>query len=296
MKRFLAILISSLMLMGSANIFAAPNTRYVLNNKEVSINADSLIQDGIIYLPAIETFKACGYYVKATSDSITAMAIGKPGYVSIWVGKKTAVLNGQSITLGTAPFFKNGVCYVSSRFIEEQTGVSVCYVSEKKTIYINSKNTPEITSTASQTVNISNSVNIDNYIGRYTIHTDWDIAGTIWQTKDLDRDVEIKKQSNGKYVAFVDTTRSHTRKVEMEYAGNGIFTSGKSSDTDSSEDYKETPGYSDDISITIKNGNVYVNWSCTKYMVERREETKRTINKTYIAEKTNAELGWWNLM
>jgi len=150
MKKFLAVLMSSIMLIGSSNVMAAPNTRYVLNKQEVSIGADFLVQNGAIYLPAIDTFKACGYNVKATSTSITVTAIGKPGYVSIWPGKKTAVLNGQNITLGTAPFFKNGVCYVSSKFIEEQTGVKISYVASAKTLYLDFKNAPKITSTVSK--------------------------------------------------------------------------------------------------------------------------------------------------
>jgi len=281
MKKFLSILISSIMLL-SSTAFAAPNTRYVLNNKEVSINADAVVQNGTIYLPAIDTFKACGYYVKSTNNSITAMATGRPGYVSIWVNKKTAILNGKKITLGTAPFFKNGACYVSSKFIEEQTGVKVSYVPSKKTIYLDFKNAPRITSTVS-----SKKININEYLGTYVIYTGTDIdeyRGA--NEKQYARAIEIRKELDGTYSALIDTSRSHKMASRISYMGNGIFGNGESFDR--LDENNDNPEWVDKIAVTLKDGEVYITWT---YTITKKpsggKETKKTVTKTFTAKKTN---------
>ncbi len=152
MKKFIALSMSVLMLLGSMPAFAAENTRMVYNNNEVSIDGDVIIKDGYTFLPAASTFKAAGMRVieKSSNDSLTAEARNQPGYVSVWVNSKKGRMNGQNIQLGIAPFRENGVTYVSSKFIEEQCGVKVSYDSSKNTIYINSSGEGKITSTVGQ--------------------------------------------------------------------------------------------------------------------------------------------------
>jgi len=282
MKKFLAVLMSSLMLIGSSNVLAAPNTRYVLNKKEVSISADFLVQNGTIYLPAIDTFKACGYNVKATSNSITAMAIGKAGYVSIWPGKKTAVLNGETITLGTAPFFKNGVCYVSSKFIEEQTGVKISYVASAKTVYLDFKNAPKITSTV---------LNVADYAGTYEVATQ--AISSTGQIYNSTRNLVIKRrQSDGKYIAVFDCSHGHVRDTQSEYIGNGIFSKESNGDGGSFMIDDDTWGLtdgSDDVQVFIKNKTVYVTWNQSyNVSIDNKKDQLVSVNKTYTAKKISS--------
>lgn len=148
MKRFIAVTLSVLTIL-SSTAFAADSTRFVYNGKEVSIAATAIFKDGYTYLPAKQVFEAAGMRVieKSSNNSLTAEAKGKPGYVSVWIGKTSGRMNGTNIQLGKAPFVENGATYVSSKFIEEQLGVKVSYDSSKNTIYINSVGEGKITST-----------------------------------------------------------------------------------------------------------------------------------------------------
>lgn len=149
MKRFAAVTLSVLTIL-SSTAFAADSTRFVYNGNETNISADAIFRDGYTYLPAAQVFSAAGMKVieKTSNNSLTAEAKGKPGYVSVWIGKTKGRMNGTDIQLGKAPFVENGVTYVSSKFIEEQLGVKVNYDASKNTIYINTAGEGKITSTA----------------------------------------------------------------------------------------------------------------------------------------------------
>lgn len=150
MKRFIAVTLSVLTMLSTIPAYAGNSTRYVYNGKETSVSASVIIKDGYRYLPAAQIFEACGMKVikKTSNNSITAEAKGKPGYVSIFVGKTTGRMNGTNIHLAKAPFEENGVVYVSSKFIEEQLGVKVSYDQSKGTVYLDQAGEGKITSTA----------------------------------------------------------------------------------------------------------------------------------------------------
>lgn len=159
MKRFLAVLITSIMTFSATTAFAANQTRFVYNGKEVSASAGAIFKNGYTFLPAKDIFKMAGLHIieKASNKSITAEVYKKPGYVSIFENKKTARMNGQNINLAIAPFKENGATYVSSKFIEEQLGVKVAYDKAKNTIYVNSNGEGKITSTVKKATTKSSS-------------------------------------------------------------------------------------------------------------------------------------------
>lgn len=153
MKKFLSVLMASIMTFSATQVFAADKTRFVYNGKEVSTSAGVVFKDGYTFLPVKDMFKITGCHVieKASNKSITAEVYGKPGYVSVFENKRNARMNGRNITLGKAPFKQDGAIYVSSSFIEEQLGVKVAYDKGKNTIYIDSNGEGKITSTALKT-------------------------------------------------------------------------------------------------------------------------------------------------
>lgn len=218
MKRFIAVTLSVLTMLSTIPAYAGNSTRYVYNGKETSVSASVVIKDGYRYLPAAQIFEACGMKVikKTSNNSITAEAKGKPGYVSIFVGKTTGRMNGTNIHLAKAPFEENGVVYVSSKFIEGQLGVKVSYDQSKGTVYLDQAGEGKITSTAylnnKAKNNTSKSTSSSNKSTSTAVNSSIDFGAITGRT--------CTSHSNNKYV-YEGATSADVRKYINTLVGNG---------------------------------------------------------------------------
>jgi hypothetical protein len=151
MKKFLALALATVTILGSTCVYAADGegTRYVFNGEETSVNTEAIIKNDVLFLPAEDVFKLSQnkVIVKTTNNSLTVEALGKPGYVSVWVGRTKGRENGENITVSIAPFKEDNVIYVPVKFVEEQMGAKISYDTDKNTIYIDSEGEGLITST-----------------------------------------------------------------------------------------------------------------------------------------------------
>ncbi|WP_028612104.1 stalk domain-containing protein [Paenibacillus harenae] len=88
-----------------------------VDGEKLSLSAPAFAEKGVTFVPARDIFKALG--TSFTWESKTQTIIGRKGNitVSFAVGKKEAVVNGNTVKLDAAPVVRNNVTFVPVRSI-----------------------------------------------------------------------------------------------------------------------------------------------------------------------------------
>ncbi len=95
-----------------------------------------IIKDGRTLLPIRVLIESLGGTIKwnAKERKVTITLNGRS--IILWIGKKTAVVNGNKVQLDVAPIIINGRTYLPLRFISENLGASVYWDPNNKTVTI----------------------------------------------------------------------------------------------------------------------------------------------------------------
>lgn len=229
------------------------------------------------------------------------------GYMSLWAGSTKLVLGNFGVLfelkLSYPAAMYDGKMYVAMEDIADVVGCSCGFDAEKNTMYF--YNDASASKKPFQIVyklykdlhSIPNSYDdmVSNYVGFYKVNmVTLDPYGNL-TTKVSD--LEIRKRSNNKYIAVIDCSHWHSREVVLNYAGNGVFSTEDSFDESNifynSYSY-EKAFHNDVVSVTLKNGNVYVNHNYS-YSVGSMY-TSNTVNKTYTAYKAYSPHKWTGVL
>ncbi|MHB8141167.1 MAG: stalk domain-containing protein [Vulcanimicrobiaceae bacterium] len=124
-----------------------PSGRYPIlyNNHTVYARPDilkrnrvlaALVRDGRIYVPLRSMFEQMGAVVTASADGRTITAV-KPGVsVSVTLGKRLVVINGESRPLDVPPMLYKGVMLVPVRVLSEALGAYVKWVPRRHIVVV----------------------------------------------------------------------------------------------------------------------------------------------------------------
>ncbi|MBP1999605.1 N-acetylmuramoyl-L-alanine amidase [Paenibacillus shirakamiensis] len=119
---------------------AGSGTHINLDGQEVKLTQDTQVQtvQDTIMVPLRVIVEQLGYDVNwdSKTSSVTIEQAGNT--LKLTVNKKSATVNGQKVTLRTAPLLKGNTTYVPLRFVSEQTGVKVVWDESSKTAFLTS--------------------------------------------------------------------------------------------------------------------------------------------------------------
>lgn len=113
--------------------------KVVLNGSYVALNPAGVVKNNATFIPLRGVFEKMG--ASLLWDSKYQAVTIKSGSTTIvlYVGSKSAFVNGKDILLAQAPFMKNNSVFVPLRFISESIGASVTWDAKKLIAGINTK-------------------------------------------------------------------------------------------------------------------------------------------------------------
>lgn len=116
----------------ATNVVVTPgqNTASV-NGKEVTLDVAARIINGKTMVPIRFVAENLGFKVQWNQTDKT-VAIGSNGEVVLRIGSTSAVANGKTVNIESAPVIENGKTLVPLRFISESLGAEVGWDSEAK--------------------------------------------------------------------------------------------------------------------------------------------------------------------
>lgn len=156
-----AALVAGLALPASAapDFGAPPSGQYpiIFNDHTVYATPDmlkrarvlaALVRNGQIYVPLRSMFEEMGATVSASPDGRTVTAEKTGASVSVTLGKREVVINGETRPLDVPPMLFHGIVLVPVRVISEALGAYVLWVPDRRIVvvrYIPVVATPEPT-------------------------------------------------------------------------------------------------------------------------------------------------------
>ncbi|WP_239614575.1 stalk domain-containing protein [Cohnella mopanensis] len=147
-EKSVAAVIASLCILGSSTLgssSAMANTteiKIVLDDVPLSMGVSPIIKNNVTMVPFRSLAKALG--IKVTWDSKTKTVLasgvinGAEKNVSLQLGQKTAVVDGQSVALLTAPLMMNQQVFIPLNFFGTQFGAKVGWSQQTNTVSITS--------------------------------------------------------------------------------------------------------------------------------------------------------------
>ncbi|MDP3058379.1 MAG: DUF3798 domain-containing protein, partial [bacterium] len=121
--------------MGTASASTAP-IRIMFDGKYLTLDVDPMIQSGRTMVPFRVLFEALGSSVNWNAATQTVSGVKGTTSVSLVIGSTTAVVNGKATTLDVAPSIINGRTMVPLRFVSENLGADVTWVSSQRTVVV----------------------------------------------------------------------------------------------------------------------------------------------------------------
>ena len=148
--RFGAGLLAALLvtLAGFAPAKAAPGTtiRLTLDQRRAQVNGESVTLDTApvldpassrTFVPVRFVGEALGAYIGWEEQTQQVTYLAGDSRIHLWIGRKTARVNGREVTLDAAPYIDpNGRTLVPVRFISEQLGATVGWDGATNTVTI----------------------------------------------------------------------------------------------------------------------------------------------------------------
>ena len=139
MKKILALFLVLSVVLGMAttfNVYAAEEIKVIVKDEEKVFDQMPVIVDGRTLVPMRGIFEALGapVYWDDTTKTVTAKKSGKT--ISLVIGEKTAVVDGEIKTMDVAPEIINGRTMVPVRFISEALGEEVGWDADTRTVIV----------------------------------------------------------------------------------------------------------------------------------------------------------------
>ncbi|HYF92985.1 MAG TPA: stalk domain-containing protein [Symbiobacteriaceae bacterium] len=127
---------------------AAPATTIALtiNQRQAVVNGDTVTLDtapildesaGRTFVPVRFIGETLGAYIGWNGDEQKVTYIAGDTRIDLWIGRRTAQVNGQEVTLDVAPFVdENSRTLVPVRFVSEQMGAAVGWDGPTQTVTV----------------------------------------------------------------------------------------------------------------------------------------------------------------
>ncbi|MCM3783059.1 copper amine oxidase N-terminal domain-containing protein [Neobacillus mesonae] len=122
---------------GTASAASAPQKiKIYLDDELMSFPVAPAIKNGVTFVPFRALFEAFDYSVKWNNAEKRINADNGDVKLQLYVGKKTAHIDGQRTSLPAAPYIEKGSTLIPLRFVAEATGYDVTWNQQNKTIHI----------------------------------------------------------------------------------------------------------------------------------------------------------------
>ena len=140
MKKAIALMvICAIALVGigmGQNSAQAAAIKVMFNGRYLTLDVAPVIQSGRTLVPFRVLFEALGASVGWTEATNTVTGAKGTTTVSLVIGSKTATVNGKAVTLDVAPTVISGRTLVPVRFVSENLGAEVSWVSSQNTVVV----------------------------------------------------------------------------------------------------------------------------------------------------------------
>lgn len=123
------------------NAQAATSIRTMLDGRELTFAIAPFIEDGRTIVQARRLLESMGATVDWEQSTRTVVAHLGNREVRAPIGSRTALVNGQAVTMDVPPRIVNDSTLIPLRFFVENLGISVTWEQETRTIYIDSNRT-----------------------------------------------------------------------------------------------------------------------------------------------------------
>ncbi|MEN8907826.1 MAG: clostripain-related cysteine peptidase [Clostridiales bacterium] len=107
-----------------------------INGTKLNFEVNPIIKENRTLVPLRAIFEALGMAVYWDNDTKTVTGINDDIEISLQIGNKTAIVNGEKVFLDSPAIVKEGRTLVPVRFIAESTGAKVSWDSNTKTVII----------------------------------------------------------------------------------------------------------------------------------------------------------------
>lgn len=152
MKKSIAMIVALLMMFSSIGIAAANQKarlaelpiKVLYNARQIASDVHPEVKSGVVFVPFRAVADALGAQLTVTPDWKTITFVRGDRRVSITLGSRTAVVNGEKKTLPAAPYATNGRTMVPTRFVSEQLGETVEWDSLSRYVWIGSQEIPTV--------------------------------------------------------------------------------------------------------------------------------------------------------
>ncbi|MCM3783951.1 N-acetylmuramoyl-L-alanine amidase family protein [Neobacillus mesonae] len=119
---------------------AATDIKIVLDGSQLSLPSGVKAENinSKVMIPIRVVSEKLGYSVGWEQKTKTVTIKQDQTVIKMVAGKKTATVNGSTVSLDAAPIIKNGTTLVPIRFVGEAMGMKVSWNNSTKTVYLNS--------------------------------------------------------------------------------------------------------------------------------------------------------------
>ncbi|MGN0135578.1 stalk domain-containing protein [Anaerotignum sp.] len=114
----------------------AASIRITLNDQAVSFDEAPFIENDRVLVPVRGILESLGYTVHWQEHTQTVLALSDDVTISLSINSKTALVNGESVSVDAPAKIKNGRTYVPLRFLAEYSGAEVNWDSRTSTVSI----------------------------------------------------------------------------------------------------------------------------------------------------------------
>lgn len=109
----------------------------IIDGKQVPLDTAPVIQTGRTFVPVRFVGEAFGAQFSWDAKTKKVTFILDDTKAELYIGKKTAKINGRSVTLAAAPFLTDGRTMVPLRFLSEAMGAQLSWDENTQTVTIN---------------------------------------------------------------------------------------------------------------------------------------------------------------
>jgi len=216
---------------GTPPIVEVPDRKFILEGVPITFKNAPAAIGGRTMLPLRELVVALGvpndddhiiYKRVPNGEQYIAVMYGETR-IELTIGKAEAYINGEKLTLDTAPVIYKNSTYIPLRFVAEALGKKVVWVGQTNTVLIVDKETFD----AVREVFIrSNEAGKNVTKNRMKINVDGDITvGTIESSLKMNLDTAVDRESKAIYVRSVFEILGFNMIQESYYKDNVYYTS-----------------------------------------------------------------------
>lgn len=132
------LLFFGLCLLVSIHALAINPITVYLNNKILTFDVDPMLENGTTLVPMRKIFESLGAEVSYDEKSQTVKALKDGEEISLQIGSKYSIVNGERKAINVPAKVLNGRTLVPLRFVSETLGARVNWNDQNRTITIES--------------------------------------------------------------------------------------------------------------------------------------------------------------